>query len=684
MWPSRHTPRLRLRFRPGLSARLPSAPLALLLLAWIGFAGSSLAQPAAPDSGSEAALPAIEMPVTDVTRATGLHAQRMVERWARDDAVPQNTDQVLRVQGLAALKVTIRLSGLQLGTAQVLRPGLTPQAQVPDSPVDLVPLLQSAASKALLSARQTITNEAVQAKLIARPGRPIPPKRLGEALNELCVEIQLAHGLAPVTVRPAELQAVLGQLRWQVEPGLHGLWLTRSGDPAPTLVWPSSVIAQDLSLLRQLHRLMNGQGLEAKDITQLGRPGGPTLMRFEVVHAVRPDPLQPPTHLVRGHPAARQGPVNLVEVKRLTDRQGSHLSRRVVFDGQVLGHYDVSTEQSRANPEPGRTREFRRHRQGMAWSALALARHAEIIRRRPIEPGQRDTDHRPKRYADQARSILSWLDANPIPPREDGSPSVDLPTRAMMLMALCELDPGELRPVRDAIGQAFLEEAKQPQRSAARSGLLAAGLGSWYRVNRREAVGQAVAGLLDRVDTDAQDVRALPWFAWAYDRAGVLLLAARRQTNPEAEDPWGPALAACQQVLINRRQITFGEPQDLIGGFDLHSPRDPTTPSAPSADWRSAEPTLALALLIRHEGVIPRDETWGPMLSLALAGRFLERLTLQSESLYYAMHRERARGGVTPTLASNRLPLPATAASLLALTELEATNRLLAPEEPED
>jgi len=123
---------------------------------------------------------------------------------------------------------------------------------------------------------------------------------------------------------------------------------------------------------------------------------------------------------------------------------------------------------------------------------------------------------------------------------------------------------------------------------------------------------------------------------------------------PEADSPRSPD------------QPGFVAP-DTVGGFRM------TGQLVPEPTWRSAAMLAALAAAPRAPNVVNADQRDRWLVDLAAAFAFLDQLTIDAPDTWYIQRPHRAIGGVRMALWDNRLPLAATAMSLVAAVEFQQT-----------
>ena len=256
------------------------------------------------------------------------------------------------MRGLLAVRVTLRNSGLTLGTGDAYRSDLTAllDADAPAGPVDLIPLVAAAADAAFAEALDRARGQLLEVRRRAAgdPQAPtaeedIDPAKVGKSL---AVDLQLAtmHERIVIPGDAAE-DAVYAHFA----PGYHGLLAMPQGTSDPAVVWPATTLAQNASPHRQLIRLLTRAGLGHTRFDALGRPGGLPLYRFKVIHVVRPPGDMPTLVLTRGGQLLPRRFVGEATLNTMADRMALHLFGRFIGDARVRGTYLPT--QARYDPE---------------------------------------------------------------------------------------------------------------------------------------------------------------------------------------------------------------------------------------------------------------------------------------------------------------------------------------------
>ena len=607
-----------------------------------------------------------------VEAGDGAFAYQLVEAWVRagqvpdDDALPK----VMRTR-LLGVQVTLRDEGRLVSQGGALRPDPGAAADHGGAPADLAVQLAGATRAALADLKLSQRRRALELD-ISDPG--LLEQSIDDLRARLQVDVQVGHSLESV-VLPAHGpdDAVFAQF----VPGFHGLRLAGSLMPDGDLLWPANGLARNTSPRSQLIQLLDRQGYEAEDLDAIGRPSGPRLERFEVVHYLQATAVMSPRELVRGNAAARHQTLDTRALGGMAERIARHLDAKIVAlpDGErvLRGPYLPSYDQTR--PELATTREA-----ALACFALmAQSRSAQLSR-----PGDRVSLAR----AERAQALIDTVSELAYPAQGDARPV----SVALLLLALCESPVPVDEDARDALAQTLLDLRREgggyraadgDERRAARAveGVITAALASWCVVTDpadptvRPEVWDAMVrlALANREDPGGARMADLTWLSVGYSRAG-------RQLAGMLDDP-------LVQTQLTELQVFFAEqlrelvdqqvqgtpllgPNDVAGGYVT---RPGPAGGAPNPTWESAMPLAIVAAGLRDPAVVAPDEIFGPLLSAQLGAGFIAKLLITDANAYYIRNREAASGGVRRSLWDNTLDLDCSSMALIALSELQTT-----------
>lgn len=694
MLPPRNTSRPRLLPGRHTTRPIPALGLVCALAAVSLVLGLSPAVALAqPERVGEPGASDLEAPL--VAPSHGVRAHGVVERWVRRGEVPASDEtdaepeagegevpaaseaERIEVTNLLGVRVTLRLEGMTIGRGDAYRPDLGAVVGEPGAAVELVGLLRDATAEALREVRGNLHDAHRQAVTSQFANDAPDPPALADVVDRLMVDIQLAHDVEPIEIdSDAELTAVLTAFA----PGYHGLYSPSPDDGAGgeaaaerAIVWPATAIARRSTPRGQLMRLLDARGRDPQAILELGRVEGLALLRFDVVHVVRAQPHLPARPLVRGHELLPSRSISSRTLDGMIDRLAEHLQGRFTSRHLVRGTYHPTSH--RYDPDVAETRDV-----GLA--CYALMRYAQ----RRAEVAGYDASF-VREAAEAARGAAVRLGEALLE-----EPDAQRPTglALAMLTLIADIEPGDHGELRDQLAAALLamyepgeddeagafyvtnEEGERERIGQGTAAVVTAGLASLYVQTRDERVGEVVREQIEALWTEAEqrpNVASLPWLVLAHHRAGRLL----------ADEGDGQQLAGRQRgfgVLAERlmeHQVTerpvFG-PADVVGGFELN-PGPLAAP--PSPDWRTAHMLSYLALCLREPGITADHDAMGWVLNAALAGRFIAQLMMDETSCYYVRSLPEAVGGVRMATWDNRLPISATAMSLLATVQFQET-----------
>ncbi len=666
-----------------------------------------VAPQAAPQTSSQGAPEAAPLLDWSHARRVFPYLEACVEAGDVDPVPRPAPVWVADVQGA---RVTIRWLGRTMGKGDALLPltststaaGANLAATRPPV-IDLVPLVRDAVAAALAEVHQGLADRNQRARQRADDADAFKPWTPAD-LRPLRVDLQLARGPQPVRLPPDAPEHALFR---QFAPGYHGLMtpIAHTGNTQPpsapgsaggsqnagsqngahqaaavnpeAIVWPATALAMNQSppaQVRQLLRVAGTPPLELNEqISRVARPDGLPLARFEVIHMVRLDETKPPVQLVRGNVVLPPASVTSDTLADMADQMIQFLLRRQTAEGDFLGTYHPTGDQF----DPARA-----SLEDVALAAYVLARRADMI---DDAQGQG-----PGRIHAAAENALRYLNRRYTPSDAPDEPAA----QALTLLAVMAMDDSGERPIeRDVLGQRLIARfvdrphdgppAAAPQRALVALALTTYALQSGVPRDAGPVARQAAAELIEQVEA-AHVVTALPWYAMA------LRAAARLPADAApASDALSPA--AVRQRLADlveqMRPIQVAAdarlgPDDVVGGFDLLPGGQPglgVGPSAPVADWRSANVLATMALALREAGQAATDldepqrqqAMVRQVVDCGRAARFLHQLMFTNDNAYYARSLPDVLGGIRPALWDNRLSTAPTAMALLAVTELQ-------------
>lgn len=565
--------------------------------------------------------------------AIARQAYALGENWVRRTAVPAQAP-AIEASDIAAVHVTIRLTGQTLGQATAM----IPSEQLPtDNPVDkqrdlavnLTPLLQSAVRDALKQTRGNLGKV----------------EQLAAQAPHLLLDLQLARRPQRITLESFD------QLPQQVIAGHHGLAMRRFEQWA--FSFPATAIAANISVQGQVNRLLTQLRWSLDKLKQIGGRKGEPLYRFEAIHLVRPAENAQVLRLHRGNQVLPAQPMQTAAIQSLTLKLLDHLLHRQRNDGTFAGTYLPTADLY----EPLAASDA-----DASLAAFVLARCSRL----PM------LDEKTRQRADEAcRKAVDKLvfDLKTNPNAEAG------PIGLTLLAILETSSSADLKPRREALDpllravstpahlfRATLAKDSKPAGAATQAVCLAA-MTRLYAQTRDPitlAEAQATLSTLSQAVRPDQAYALLPWLVYAEGDLSRLL------PQPTAQRA---TVAALLQGLWKRQlsplvaQVVIAPSPDTIGGFGL-----PTSPGG-EPTWQSASLLAAQAVALRSGPLIAADQRGQWIINLAMGMRFLQQLSMQGPSLYYARNSSEAEGGIRLAIWDNKMPLDATAMALLAAAE---------------
>lgn len=587
-----------------------------------------------------------------------------VEHWVRAGQVTPDSETVW-VRSLGGVRVTVRWLGRTMGIGDALVP---PQQQL--SPVDLMEAAALATRAAILNVQASIDARNFRASAQADPATTRPWAL--QDLQPLNVDVQFALLTVPVIVSQPGSQAVFDSFA----PGFHGLVLTRvqANDSREARTWPATALAANVPPSSQFVQPLADLAYEPAQMrqifAQIGRPDGPRLGRFEIIHLVRPGEGQPVQRLVRGNVLLPPVSVNTPTLAGMADRLARFLLMRQLDTGGFTGTYLPTSDQY----DPARA--------SLADAALAtyvLARYAShVLTAETPAP-------RAQPFLDAHERALRYLVKQLLTPETPPDPAAD----ALALLAILHGPyPDQRKVERDSLIKQLLrhqtadgsfDSPSTDKPSAPLQALATAALAACHRQTRDAQLLQPLAlarqalahSLRDELEDDA-----LPWLGLTEDDPADQVPPAT--TAPSASPPTPLWVREGWADRLRKRQIRSQPalgPDDVMGGFELGPPRP-----APSPDWRTANVLIFLAHDLKARPPLQRRDRLIAAMDAGLAARFLAQLMFDEPSCYYIRSRTDVLGGVRVSLTDNRLPLNTTAATLLAVVELQQSLDALRPD----
>ena len=581
------------------------------------------------------------------------------------------------VSDVAGVKVTLRLGGMMLATGvQWIEPipiQMDPRDTLGRPVINLAALGQQAMQTALGQLTRQVQTSTMT------------PTQVEESLRDLgsrlLVDVQIARRPRPVLIPSTDPDS---SVVFSFVPGHHGLILTasrtRAADTRRATLWPASALADNLAPLAQIHQLLRGLDLPEGDLKIIGRPtpagtgaaGAPTLhlARFEVLHVVRPSWNDPPMEMVRGQQLLPPMPVTSPTLESMAVRMTDFLLTRVRHDGQATGVYVPASD--------------RWENETATWPETALLGFT-LSQRLLLLHGSHAPEPELARLREALRRILAYL--QPVD-GSSGPAQRDPATASLFILTLHALQtesmaaswspqiPGlaervyQLRLPGGGFESQFMARNK-PANLPLHGLILAAlsthaartGRGDWHTTLRMEL------DQLWKTSDPGPLATAMPWLA-------VAEFALREKYENGAFKPLDEgrmqrihALAKKLRSQMIRQAPSLG-PADCIGGFDV-TPRSPE--SAPYPDWRGSQFLAFWALALAQPEYRQGPDALPWLVDCGLASRYLGQLMYVETATFAVRQPGEVLGGVRLSLWDNRVGTPATAMSLLAITQLQRT-----------
>lgn len=589
-------------------------------------------------------------------------AQALVRQWLVQGKVPTKASGSIKVSGVIGIRITLRTLGVMAGKGDAYRRHLSTLVNHVGPAVDMTPLIKQAARHAFASVRNHLKDLQLRAMLTGNNGQMVKLPKLSEIADRLQIGVQVATQLTAIHVPTG---AKSGAIFHMFAPDYHGLRMTGAHGQGQAFIWPATALARNVDPESQLYRLLSRIGLGPGALDTIARPGGPKLQRFDVIQVVRPRVGMPVMHLIRGNELLPAHSITGPTLDDIAQRLTGALRQRIIPGEQVLrGTYHPTTQMF--DPAVASNRSA-----GLACYALTVqAAHR-------LSEGSHDDEA--KAFAHSALSIVQRMAGT-------GSGKHLSPAAgALVLMTMVDSPVGGVdKAVRDRLahwlmglanakGGFHLAGKKQAALSSATEALITAALAQWYARTRDAAAGKIVSRSLQAVWQQMQknvNISALPWLMIAQNKAGDLLKADGLAGSRQAVAAREVGLAKLVSALVNRQVETVpaAGPADVVGGYQLT-----TIPQGapPTPDWHSAEVLTFISAALRNKAVTRGQDQLGWILSAGLGVRFIGQLMIAQPSCFYIQDQQDAMGAVRVALWNNRLPVSATAMSLLGVTTLQ-------------
>lgn len=561
-----------------------------------------------------------------------------LDGWVREWRVPGDAGGEPEVRGLTAVAITLRHEGQIVGRGADATGGVR-------SLVLAAGRAMSEANARLPIERDALFDEHVRA-----------------AASRITISLELAGTWVPIV--PEQWTDAAGELSM----GVDGV-ATRIGERIAA-VFPAEMLATGMDpgrgLASAVSRATDDPSLILKKPAELTRDVGAVYYRFRATHLAQPAPGRAPVFLHRGGRVIDLSELDEDGLRRWADALADNLMRRRwpgVERYGVQGTYDPVSGRYEAPFAPPIEQALAIRALTAQWARCSGApesgRIAAAIRElsddlEAVEPGEADP------FADPA-AISIWLTC--VGP---GMPCSSPQERA-----------GRMRRVLD---EAFTLErgfpaGVPPSALGVIAGAVAhADLTRWVRENpegvRADAPKEAerARAAVTRVFRDTPPgelVSQMPWLGWGALDASAML--AGPGVDPGSIPlPAGVALREMRSLMWRhqlRTESLAASDRDLAGGIVFTASR------APLPSWHAARPLAFAATMLGDPRLTDPSETSREIVRLLASLRFLRQLTAgEAEGHMYA-DSARAAGGVRIAPWDQRMPVDATAMTLLAVCE---------------
>ncbi len=558
-------------------------------------------------------------------------AYRLVESWVRAWEVPADAGAAglerIGEGGIGGASVTLRLAGQVIGRGSDLGGGAES--------------VWRAARGAMVEADRRLP----------RGSGLLAEGALKETTGQVMISLELAG--QPLAIVPTP--ATYSDAAVALAPGLDGVAVRLGAAGRVGVVFPGRMLASNMlggTALSQAAAEAGGEAaLGLVEPKELVERHGASLLRFRVSHLAQTAPGQPPVFLERGGRVIGVGEMTVGALREMADGLAGHLRARLedhsagavyepwrdaAADGRVLSLMDRAL--AAAALEQHARMGYVSDRDRVLAAELVDATVGEVFReieRSAHEPGR----ERVLGAAELAVAVSLMAEASGTDKRSWG-------------WLLRVLD-GERRLA-----------AELP---AATRGVVAFGMATVAGLEGAPADAAPVASNAVRAvfrETPEGDlVGQMPWLGWAEVRlagegADVPAAVALRRMR---ERVWEHQLTAA---------VAGEDEQDLVGGIVFTKGRT----AIPT--WQSARPLAFVATMLGDGRLTEEGEFNAELVRLLTSLRFLRQLQVDESAMWMYPSPERALGGIRASVWDQRMPIEASALTLLAVCEtLEALEK---------
>ncbi len=460
-----------------------------------------------------------------------------------------------------------------------------------------------------------------------------------ETFEEVPASLQIQFAQTPVRVRGTTIDGILKQ----VQPGLDGM-IIQNGN-ARHAIFPAEMMLQEQSLIAALGNIRFEMDLTAKEFENYISDGRIRIWKFGVIDVVQSGALEPATIV---HAGSKIVPTNAITTESLHTSATAlvhHLASRMWPGDQplgIMGTYMADVDRYDPFIAAGRNQ---------ALAAFALAKFATS--RRNVEPN-----------AAQIAQETAWKILDDLASRSniEVHPISAAGPAGMIVLAIRELEGTrpitiDIRKLRalclDYVSSAYSLETKQFSKKATPT--------EWAICAQVLNTRAAVDAVWLATPFEEQ-LYLLPWIGWAE----MQLAKNGNQPIQSATGLMGLRLRIWEkQIQASTLDINGHPPRtETLGGLQMNQYQLP--------NWETARILTFLATMVGDPHLTEQSGTplFQEIMKLTQAFRFLNQLTMRDEDTYRLPEPHRALHGVRASLLNDRMPIRASAMTLLAYVEM--------------
>lgn len=553
--------------------------------------------------------------------AATMAAYRLVESWVRAwetpaDAGAAGLERIGEDGAIGGAAVTLRLAGRVIGRGSDLGGG---------------------AESVWRAARQAM---AEADRRLPRGSGLLAEEALRETTGQVMISLELAG--QPLAIVPTP--ATYSDAAVALAPGLDGVAVRLGAAGRVGAVFPGRMLASNMlggTALSQAAAEAGGDAaLGLVEPKELVERHGASLLRFRVSHLAQTSPGQPPVFLERGRRVVEVGEMTAGALREMADRLYGHLRARMRDINGASQVYEPWRDAVSGAPLTSAEVAL----VGYAAGRYAALSHVDRSAGEEAAAWAGEVLWRAQRHAEGA-----------------ALKGVEGAIAAALLAASGEtLSEAALGLLREAYTRedGFAERVPPAARGAIALGLVRAAAES---DEMREVAERAVRAAF-RETPEGQLVSQMPWLGWA--EVGL----ARGEDVPAAvalrrmrERVWEHQLTA---AVAGRDDL------DLVGGIVFTKGRT----AIPT--WQAARPLAFIATMLGDGRLTEEGEFNSELVRLLTSLRFLRQLQVDESAMWMYPNPELAMGGIRASVWDQRMPIEASALTLLAVCEtLEALEK---------